>query len=499
MTTVRTESGLLHGGHDHRAVASFLGVPFAEAPTGARRFAAPEPVRPWPGVRTADRLGPVCPQVATYGPVGTAATSEREQGENFLTLNVRTPDVNGSAPVLVWVHGGGYAVGSGAEPVLQSGAFARSGIVEVTVNYRLGALGFLWLGEHAPANRGLLDQIAALRWVQENIAFFGGDPSNVTLAGRSAGGFSVATLMAMPSAKGLFRRALVQSGASPAVITVETAENITSLFCHQLGVKAHEIPQIPTDKLLSVQKALCDDAYTRHRPEVYGDVAVLGLPFQPVIDGVTLPEHPERAVAGGFAADIDLMIGTTTGEAVTHTSIHPEMTDAEAARLVHPRVVPLGLTGHDIVSAYRKLLPDHTGKGLLTAITGDLVFQLPTSRFAAAQSDHARVFKYLYGEHEPNGGGARHGAEVGYVWRNPDGPAPDVPERFVPTDPELADSVHATWAAFVSSGSPETPHMPHWPLHSPGEPTLVRIDGTGFHLESDIYWQRLAAWGQGGA
>jgi para-nitrobenzyl esterase len=491
--TVRTSSGLLRGRTD-RTIASFLGVPYAEAPAGSKRFTAPEPVRPWSGVREADQLGPVCPQIPTYGPVGTAATSHRDADEDCLTLNIRTPDMDGQAPVLVWVHGGGYAVGSGAEPVLQSGAFAKSGIVEVTLNYRLGALGFLWLGGENPANRGLLDQIAALRWVRENIARFGGDPARTTLAGRSAGGFSVATLMAMPAANGLFQRALVQSGASPAHLSTAAAENITSLFCRELGVAAAHVPEVPTEDILRVQKRLCDDAYTHHRPERYGEVAVLGLPFQPVVDGETLLQPPEEAIAAGVSSGVDLMIGTTTSEALTHTSVHQEMNHAQAARLIHPRVVPLGLDGPDVVAAYRRLFPGHTGKGILTEITGDLVFQMPTSRFAALQAGHARVFKYLYGEHEPNGGGARHGAEVGSVWHNPEGPPADLPERFIPTDPQLAESVHGTWAAFISTGSPNTQDMPDWPLHSATRPVLVRMDGSGHRAERDVYWDRLAIW-----
>ncbi|WP_264996420.1 carboxylesterase family protein, partial [Kozakia baliensis] len=183
-------------------------------------------------------------------------------GENFLTVNVRSADLSGKAPVLVWVHGGGYAVGSGNEPVIQTGAFARSGIVEVTLNYRLGALGFLSL-EGRPENRGLTDIIAALHWVRRNIALFGGDPEQVTLAGRSAGGFAVATLMAMPAA-GLFARAFIQSGATPAILTPQDAARTTRRMLDRLGVAADALESMPLDRLLVAQREICDESYDRH-------------------------------------------------------------------------------------------------------------------------------------------------------------------------------------------------------------------------------------------
>src|SRR5690606_13332832 len=161
MTRMEIRGGTIEGFGEHGNLC-FLSVPYAAPITPERRFLAPQPVEPWTGVRDATRLGPVCPQIPTYGPVGKGATSTRAQGTDFLTLNIRTPSLTGRAPVLVWVHGGGYAVGSANEPVLQSGAFAKSGIVEVTVNYRLGALGFLHI-DGQPDNRGLLDLLAALR------------------------------------------------------------------------------------------------------------------------------------------------------------------------------------------------------------------------------------------------------------------------------------------------------------------------------------------------
>src|SRR5690606_37723146 len=175
------------------------------------------------------------------------------QGSDFLTLNIRTPSLDGRAPVLVWIHGGGYAVGSANEPVLQSGAFAASGIVEVTVNYRLGALGFLHVPGR-PDNRGLLDQIAALRWVRDNIAAFGGDPARVTFAGRSAGGFSIAAVMAMPRAHGLFAKAMPQSGASTAIASMEDAEKLTRRLLRRLEIDAGALKDLPFEVLLVAQR-----------------------------------------------------------------------------------------------------------------------------------------------------------------------------------------------------------------------------------------------------
>lgn len=355
MTTVKVAAGTLQGIREN-GVHAFLGVPYAAPVKPERRFDAPQPVSPWQGVRDATQLGPVCPQIPTYGPVGAAATSKLAFGEDFLTVNIRTPDTAGRAPVLFWIHGGGYAVGSANEPVLQSGAFAASGIVEITVNYRLGALGFLHL-EGRPDNRGLLDLVAALEWVRDNIAAFGGDPDQVTLAGRSAGGFAVAALMAMPDAQGLFHRAMPQSGASTGVASMDDAERLTRRFLAAANADEASLAALPMNRLLEIQRDLCNQSYEEHDFARDGDASMLGVPFVPVIEGASLPKHPETAAREGRTDAVPMMIGCTTGEHVTHAIVQPKMDFALCAGLLHERVLPRGLIAPILLSAIAWLCP----------------------------------------------------------------------------------------------------------------------------------------------
>lgn len=441
---VQTRSGAVRGER-----GAFLGVQYAAPITQANRFGAPEPAV-WDGVRDATQLGAVCPQLPTYGPVGRNATSALVAGEDFLTLNIRTPSVTGHAPVLVWVHGGGYAVGSANEPVLQSGAFAASGIVEVTVNYRLGAMGFLHL-DGCPDNRGLLDLIAALEWVRDNIAAFGGDPTRVTFAGRSAGGFAVAAVMAMPAARGLFAQAMPQSGASTGISTPEDAAKLTRRMQVTLGADPREVA---LSDLLVAQRDLCNESYERHDFDRDGRAAMLGVPFVPVI-GPTLPLHPEAAAAQGLTAPVPMMTGCTTGEYLTHSTVLPATLDFHgAAALLHERVRAMGHTGAGIVARYREALPDHGPHGIWRAVAGDLVFQNPTTRFARLHGQHNPVWKYLYGPDAPDEAGAPHGAEVGAVWYRDGIDLSRLPERQRVADTGFARSVHRVWAEFIH-GRPE--------------------------------------------
>lgn len=491
MTMVKIAAGALQGITEN-GIHAFLGVPYAAPVTPERRFEAPQPVVPWQGIRDATRLGPVCPQIPTYGPVGTAATSKRAFGEDFLTVNIRTPDPAGRAPVLIWIHGGGYAVGSANEPVLQSGAFAASGIVEVTVNYRLGALGFFHV-EGRPDNRGLLDLVKALEWVRDNIAVFGGDPDQVTLAGRSAGGFAVATLMAVPRAAGLFHRAMLQSGASTAIGSPEDAAKLSRRFRAAADMDDASLAALPMERLLEIQRDLCNQSYEQHNFARDGTAAMLGVPFVPVVDGVCLLEHPEIAAQAGRTAAIPMMIGCTTGEYVTHATAQPEMDFALCAKLLHQRVLPCGLSGSGIVERYRSALPGHSPRGIWRAIAGDLVFQLPAIRFAKLHARFNRVYKYLYGPLEPDELGAPHGAEVGAVWYRDGSNSRDLPERQRVTDAGFAKAIHDLWVSFIRDARPVAPNGT-WPLYDAGRAMVLRLAPAGSDIVPDPFNGREALW-----
>ncbi|MBF0853191.1 carboxylesterase/lipase family protein [Gluconobacter wancherniae] len=448
MTQIITESGAVEG-FTENGILTFLSVPYAAPIVPGNRFAAPQDVTPWIGVRSAHRLGAVCPQIPTYGPVGKGATSTLGAGEDFLTLNIRSPAREGKAPVLVWLHGGGYAVGSGNEPLLQTGAFAASGIVEVTLNYRLGALGFLSL-EGAPENRGLLDIIKALEWVQKHIALFGGDPERVTLAGRSAGGFAVSTLMAMPASKGLFSRAMIQSGATPAILPYKDAHLTTQRFLKRLGqLSLQGLEEIPIHHLLAAQQYICNESYEQHDFIRDGRVTIVGIPFQPVIDAASLPLDPETAAIRGLVTQVPVMIGTTSAEYLSHSSVHSHLTFADTARLVDPRVQPLGLNGIDIVNRYRDALPHHDPLGIWRAVAGDLVFQNPTTRYALALSNSQPVYKYVFGGIGPNETGAAHGDELANVWWREGYDRTLLPARYQNVDPGISRTVQNIWRNFI--------------------------------------------------
>src|SRR5829696_8437568 len=224
--TVRTTSGAVRG-RNRDGVHAYLGIPYAAPPFGPRRFGAPQPPQPWDDVRDATAYGPTVPKPPYVPPYDLLLPEPVIPGEDCLNLNVWTPDPGGAGlPVFVWVHGGAFVNGSGAVPVYDGAAFARDGVVCVTVNYRLGVEGFLHFADDGPANRGLLDQLAALRWVQDNIAAFGGDPARVTVGGESAGAMSIGCLLAMSSARGLFARAILQSGAGHHASSEPTATRI---------------------------------------------------------------------------------------------------------------------------------------------------------------------------------------------------------------------------------------------------------------------------------
>ncbi|PWC17740.1 carboxylesterase/lipase family protein [Brenneria corticis] len=492
MMIVETQAGRVDGVMEN-GIATFLGIPYAAPITVENRFCAPQPAAAWPGIRPAKTFGSVCPQQPTYGPVGCAAASHLAAGSDFLTLNIRSPDLGGCAPVLVWIHGGGYAVGSANEALLQTGAFAASGIVEVSVNYRLGALGFMHLGGEYPDNRGLLDQIAALRWVQRNIAAFGGDPRRVTFAGRSAGGFSVAAVMAMPQAAGLFSRALLQSGASTAIVSPDEARKVTARVLRALNADARDLRTVPLERLLLAQKSVCDESYHQHDYARDGAITMLGVPFVPVIDGMSLPSHPERAAEAGLTAPVPMMIGCTTGEYVTHSQMHAALSFADAARLLDARVRPCGLSGAEIVRRYRALLPGHSALGLWRAIGGDLVFHNPSTRFARFHARRQPVYKYLYGALAADELGAPHGAEAGHVWYRDGADLSHLKPYQRIADAAFARALHALWSAFIHHQRPAHGEI-NWPTYSENQARVLRLTPEKIWHEADPFARRVEWW-----
>jgi para-nitrobenzyl esterase len=302
-STVRTTSGAVRGS-SRDGVHAFLGIPYAAPPFGPRRFAAPQPPEPWDGVRAATAYGPTVPKPPYAPPYDVLLPEPVVPGEDCLNLNVWTPDPGASGlPVFVWIHGGAFVNGSGGVAVYDGATFARDGVVCVTINYRLGVDGFLQFADDGPANRGLLDQVAALRWVQENIAAFGGDPARVTVGGESAGGMSIGALLAMPSAQGLFTQAVLQSGAGHHALSATTATRIGGYVAERLGLPAEReaLAGVPLDELVAAQQAVARDAATVPDPARWGEVTTNLMAFEPVVDGEVLPDLPIRRIAAGSA------------------------------------------------------------------------------------------------------------------------------------------------------------------------------------------------------
>lgn len=308
-TVVTTKHGQLRG-TAAAGVHRFLGVPYAAPTAGDNRFRPPQPLQPWTGVRDANQYGAAPFQL----PPPESAGSEWDTGlggADCLNLNIWTPDPGDAGlPVMVWIQGGAFEIGSTA--AYDGRNFARDGVVCVVINWRLGADGFLDLGDGL-ANAGLLDQVAALEWVHENIAAFGGDPGNVTVFGQSAGAMSIGVLLSMPRADGLFRRAILESGAAHHAIPTGTAQKIGQLLAEKLGVQPSRsaLAAVPTPRLLAAQAELKADLAARPDPGFWGhDVVASTMLWQPSIDGDSVPGRPIDVIAAGAGAGVDVIAGT---------------------------------------------------------------------------------------------------------------------------------------------------------------------------------------------
>ncbi|MBR7828871.1 carboxylesterase family protein [Actinospica sp. MGRD01-02] len=456
---VRTTAGLVRG-RSEDGLAVFRGIPFAEPPVGERRFAAPHPARAWNGVRPAYCFGPPCPQELPPGAQHSAAAFP--EGDEWLTVNVWSPEPDPGArwPVMVGIHGGAYKLGYSGSPGYDARRIASAGnVVVVSLNYRLGVEGFARI-EGAPANRGLLDQVAALTWVQENIAAFGGDPDQVTVFGESAGAGSIAALLAMPSARGLFHRAILQS-VPGTFLSDELAVDVAAVIAAEAGTRPTAADLAAIDPLRLPDAGAAAAATMARHEHRWGIFARTITPFSPVVDGEILPTDPWQALSAGAGRDVDLIVGHTKDEYRLFIAMAGQLgkigeQDAEAAlEAFAPQ--PHG------ADAYRKAFPNATPGDLYELVQTDWLFRMPTLHLAEAQAaGGGRAHLYELTWATPGSGGifgAPHGLDGPLLFGTFEahlGPMLLGPE---PTGQAvvLGERMRHAWTAFAATGDPGWP------------------------------------------
>ena len=447
-------------GKAESGVWAFLGIPYAASPFGARRMRPPQPVQPWDGERDATAYGPTAPK-GDYPPQYARLFPEvLIPGEECLNLNVWTPDATAALPVLVWIHGGAFMNGSGSVGAYSGAAFARDGVVCVTVNYRLAAEGFLFLDDGI-ANLGLLDQLAALRWVQANIAAFGGDPARVTVAGESAGAMSVITLLSMPQAEGLFTQAIAQSGAAAHTLTHDQAQMVSGYLTSTLGVPADReaIKAVPLDKLVRAASDLVVEVQTAPDPAKWGSLALSLLPFAPAVDGEVVPQEPLAAIAAGQGKDVRLLIGSNRDEARLFF-VAPASIDLIDDATLEAAASAYGLSA-DSLTLYRAGRPGASAGDILAAVITDWFFAIPAIRVAEARTGAANAPTWMYRFDHPapednHRFGASHAAEVPFVFNTIS--QQDLHPLIGDTPSQaVADQTHKAWVDFITDGDPGWP------------------------------------------
>ncbi len=481
-----TTAGRVRGVASAGAVA-FKSIPYAASTAGENRFRPPVAPASWAGVRDATTFGPSAPQIV--GPAGPAEFAwywgSQPLSEDSLSLSVYTPQASAAArrPVLVWLHGGAFSSGTGSAPGFDGSWLARAqDVVVVSINHRLNLFGSFFTGEHQDqlspesGNLGVLDQIAALRWVRDNIANFGGDASNVTIFGQSGGGAKVAALLGAPAARGLFHRAVIQSASGAwRLASPENAARAAHAVLAQFGWTAREagrLRDVPVEQLVAA-------------------LAKVGVAeFRPTLDGVVFPAHPFDPVASDFSRDIPVLIGNTSNEATFFLAGDPANFSLSAAQ-VHARVKRF-LRIDDarttaILDAYRGDADGASPSDLLIAIASDYNYRLPTLLVADRQAAQASapVYAYEFNWASPARGGvlgAAHTGEVPFIFGTL-----EAAKAFVGDSPDreqVRDRLGAIWAGFARSGNPETAATPGWVPYTPTD-RATQIIGKEWHVVKD--------------
>ncbi len=480
----KTRGGDLRGREDKGTLA-FLAVPYAAPPVGKLRFHAPQPVEPWQGVRDATKFGPVCPQAIHAEAYAQKSRQEiprmmpgpdTPQSEDCLTLNVWTPALDkGKRPVMVWLHGGAWTFGlsCGEKPPFSEtngDALARDAdMVVVTITHRLGVLGFLHLGDVIPgdeagcANAGLMDLVAALEWVRDNIASFGGDPDCVTIFGLSGGASKVCALMGLPAAKGLFHRAGVISGHVQVCFDRAEATEVAQELLETLGLgvdQAARLRDVPVEDLVAAQTKMMKKA-----AGLMGS-GLRGLRFNPVVDGITYPQHPLKLIAEGLSANIPMIASTTREEMTVHLIGDPKYGQFTLDDVKQRMRVFLGERADTVVEGYRQDRPGASGTELLCEILGDYMISLPVLAMTEQQLEKATAPSYMamfcWGSTSLNGAlKAYHGVDVPFIFGTTERDArigADAPRSLV-------DVMMKTWTTFARTGNPNHSDLPQWPAY----------------------------------
>jgi para-nitrobenzyl esterase len=488
---VRTTAGVVRGVAVRDDLRAWRGIPYAASTAGEGRFRAPRPPEPWTGIRPAAAFGPTAPQQQPG--LSVAGTGRRTPtGENCLSLNVVAPAAppDRPRPVMVWIHGGAFSVGSSAQPGYAGHELVRAGdVVYVSVNYRLGALGFLDLARYGTperpieSNLGIRDQVAALEWVRDNIAAFGGDPGNVTVFGESAGGTSVTTLLAVPAARGLFHRAIAQSPAPTAVYHPERTEAWGAQLVGLLGAEEKDasaaLLAADAEALVAAGAAL----------DTWANEATPGtLCFAPVVEGAFLPVHPVDAAAAGGLHPVPLLIGTNDREATLFARSGSTLLPTTPARLARMFALTDPPARDRVLAAYR-------GRGAVVDVAGDHAFWWPTVRVAEGHAPVAPTYMYRF-DLAPRllrltGIAATHAAEMLPVFGEVDGP---LARTLTVLGGRAAlravrDRMQAHWTHFARHGAPE----PGWPAYDTEHRRTLVIDEAD-RVETDPRAERRRAW-----